>query len=213
MKIEKVESKYLKSNMYALIEDRHIIMIDPHENYILDMDCILDYIILTHEHCDHISGVNKWKERTNAKIVCSTACGEGIKSPKKNLSQYFDVFQEMQNWINIEEKIEMIPYMCKADLIFENEIEISWQNHLIKVFETPGHSKGSECILVDNEILFSGDSLMRDYSISCGLPGGSKKDWAKTSSILRKLSKNIKVMPGHFEEFYLEEYGFWDIGT
>ena len=84
--------------MYVLEENNHLILIDP---CIIDIrleNKTVDYIFLTHEHYDHISGVNYWKEKCEAEVVCSNICAEKIESSRKNLSRYFDAFCELQTW-------------------------------------------------------------------------------------------------------------------
>lgn len=212
MKIEVVESAYLKSNMYVLIEQGHITMIDPCENYIIPEGMEPDYIFLTHEHYDHISAVNYWKERSNAKVICSSICGSNIKDSKRNLSKHFGVFLQIQTWIEDIGNIEVSPYETVADIVFPERLEVSWKGHKFFLFITPGHSKGSSSILLDNYWLFAGDTLMKNFPVSFGLPGGSKKDWLNiTKPAFLKLPENTVVMPGHFECFALKDYAFWEV--
>lgn len=211
MDIYVTESMYLHSNMYMLSEKEHIILIDPCENYQLPEKAVLEYIFLTHEHYDHISGVNYWRNCTDAKVICSVQCSENIADSKRNLSRYFDVFQKMQTWVTNFEYIQVMPYKCSADIVFTGKMELEWHGHRLEVFETPGHSKGSCCIQLDDQWLFSGDVLMKDFPISCGLPGGSKRDWLnKSKPVLKGLSGDITVLPGHFGSFQLKEYKYWE---
>lgn len=77
----------------------------------------------------------------------------------------------------------------------------------------PGHSAGSSGILADNLFLFAGDSLLRDYPVTGCFVGSSGADWQKISlPQLKRLPKNLHVYPGHFEDFYLHDYRFWDEG-
>lgn len=213
MEIEVIESPYLKSNMYVLSENDHSIMIDPCENYQMKPGIRLDNILLTHEHYDHISGVNYWRNLTNAQIACSSQCSQNILNAKKNMSQYFNTFCRIQAWVKVEGNGDVMPYECKAaDITFKASMEMEWQNHKLFFFETPGHSKGSCCILLDDKWLFSGDTLMKDYPIAFGPSGGSKLDWmSKSKDVLQNLPKDIAVMPGHFESFLLGEYRFWEV--
>lgn len=45
--------------------------------------------MLTHEHFDHITGIERLRSRTNSKIICSKVCAERICDSKKNLSFYY----------------------------------------------------------------------------------------------------------------------------
>ena len=72
----------------------------------------------------------------------------------------------------------------------------------IRVIQTPGHTPGSVCLLVE-DALFSGDTL---FAGSCGrtdLPGGS---WEQMRASLKRLSEieaNLWVLPGHGESTML----------
>ena len=134
-----------------------------------------------------------------------------LKSSRKNLSRYFDAFCELQTWVTVEEPVVNIDYSCQADRSFEDHLTLEWQGNKICLFECPGHSLGSICILVNNEILFSGDSLFRDYPTTTGLPGGSKKKWQEKSlPLLKSLPEDVFVYPGHFNGFYIKDYQLWE---
>ena len=203
MEILRFVSDLLLSNMYILKEGESAIVIDPCRNIAPAEGLHLDWILLTHEHYDHISGVNDWKKLTGAPVLCSKKCAEGISDPKKNLSKIFPVFCELQTWI----KLDSLPdadqsYSVKADETFSDKRLLSWKGHEIRLFELPGHSPGGTGIIVDENTFFSGDSLMKDTVVELRLPGGNKKDWETVSlPKLSKLPENISVYPGHFEPF------------
>ena len=203
MEIRRYVSGLLQSNMYLLREGDHAIVIDPFEDTSpadgLQTDCIL----LTHEHYDHISGVNAWKAVTGAPVLCSSVCAENIQSPRKNLAGLFQVFCELQTWIRLDEIPLTDPkYACAADETFDDERTLFWRGHELRLFALPGHSQGSIGILLDNEHFFSGDSLMEHYEIELRIPGGSRKQWEETGAPrLARLPDGLTVHPGHFEEF------------
>lgn len=65
-----------------------------------------------------------------------------------------------------------------------------------KIIKTPGHSKGSICILYKN-ILFSGDTLFHRGTLgTTSIPGGNKKELEKSIKKIKKI--NYKTLaPGH----------------
>jgi len=68
----------------------------------------------------------------------------------------------------------------------------------LKVIHTPGHTEGSVCYLVENN-LFTGDLLMRNTIGRTDLPGGN---YEKLSRSLKKITdtfEDINILPGHFE--------------
>jgi len=68
-----------------------------------------------------------------------------------------------------------------------------------QIIETPGHSKGSFCILYD-DILFSGDTIFHRGSIGrTDLQGGSQTEMQNSLKKLKKI--NFKTLcPGHGKE-------------
>ena len=203
MEIIRYESDLLCSNMYLIKENNSAVLIDPYRNTNLADGLNIVRIILTHEHYDHISGVNEWKKKTNAPVLCSKICAENIQSSRKNMARLFEVFCELQSWMVLD-KIPKADenYTCQADETFEDKMDFEWQGHKLHLFELPGHSSGSIGILLDNKFFFSGDSLIEGKEIELRFPGGSKAKWEKTgASRLALIPEGITVYPGHFKEF------------
>ena len=81
-------------------------------------------VLLTHEHYDHISGVNWLRENfPETRVVCSEACSKAIMSPHKNLSAYYEILfmgkdPEVQEYIK---NVEVPPYSCEADETFQGQ--------------------------------------------------------------------------------------------
>lgn len=207
MEIKRYVSGLLSSNMYVVREGNHAIVIDPFEDTTPSEGLIIDYLILTHEHYDHISGVNVWKEKTGARVLCSKACADNIQNPKKNLSNHFKEFCELQTWIKIDEIPASDPnYSCCADKTFEDRLITNWMGHALDLFEIPGHSQGSIGILIDDSDFFSGDSLMENSEIELRMPGGSRKKWNEVGSKrIEKIPDGMTIWPGHFNRFVLQD--------
>lgn len=74
MNVINFENNLLKSNSFVILENNSAIAIDPYCMKCLDLENV-EYIFLTHEHYDHISGVNYFKECfPDVKVVCSKIC-------------------------------------------------------------------------------------------------------------------------------------------
>lgn len=211
MDIKVFKSQLISSNMYILTSNKNAIIIDPcisYEGlkYIEDNSLNLDYIILTHEHYDHISGVNWLKENFGCKVICNENCAKAIQKPNHNLSKYFNVLIDVLPKEEMSTNIKVEPYYCYADITFGNQKYIEWEGHNIELISTPGHSKGSICVKLDDKYLFSGDSLLKDYPVITRLPGGSSKTYnTETLEFLKSLSQEIIVHPGHYESFKLKD--------
>ena len=209
IEIRRYESGLLSSNMYVVAEGTHAVVIDPFEDTSLCAGLTVDYILLTHEHYDHISGVNAWKEATGAVVFCSRACAENIQNPKKNLARHFREFCGLQTWIRLDEIPASDPtYSCTADQVFEDSVILPWQGHVFRLFEIPGHSLGSTGIMLDEQDFFSGDSLMENSEIELRLPGGSRKCWNEIGAPrMAQIPSGIRVHPGHFDSFIYMKKG------
>lgn len=194
--------------MYLLEASGHGLIVDPCRDFTkFDPSVRCDWIFLTHEHYDHISGVDAWRERTGARVICTRACGENLKDARKNLSSFFESFCELQTWMPYEGGRSYEPYATYADVVFDGRMELDWQGHRIELFAAPGHSEGSACLLLDGHTLFSGDSLIPGNEPALRFPGGSRKQWRDyTLPLLRELSREIKVYPGHLEPCGLKEF-------
>jgi glyoxylase-like metal-dependent hydrolase (beta-lactamase superfamily II) len=67
----------------------------------------------------------------------------------------------------------------------------------LEVIHTPGHSKGSICLLGDGYIL-TGDTLFEGSIGRTDLPGGSYESIiTSVKNKLKKLPDELKVYPGH----------------
>jgi glyoxylase-like metal-dependent hydrolase (beta-lactamase superfamily II) len=68
----------------------------------------------------------------------------------------------------------------------------------IKIIYTPGHTSDSICLLVDNQILLTGDTLFIGECGRTDLPGGNAKAmYESLFGKLLKLDDGVEVYPGH----------------
>jgi hydroxyacylglutathione hydrolase len=201
LNIERIVNSPINSNCFIIYKSgfSSCIILDPGSkdcsaiiNFINSKNLIPEYIILTHEHFDHIWGVNELKSIYNLKIISSKLCNEKIVNRRKNLSIYYD-----QVGFN----------SCKADILIEDvKHKLFWNNHFFEFINTPGHSNGSICIYTNN-ILFTGDTLIKNEVTVTKLPGGNRQ---KLSLSLNKLIErfkdiNPKVFSGHGDSFSFRE--------
>ena len=75
----------------------------------------------------------------------------------------------------------------------------------LRVMETPGHSEGSVCLLLDREhVIFAGDTLFRCSCGRCDFPGGSYPKMLASLGRLAALESDWRVLPGHDRETTLD---------
>lgn len=85
----------------------------------------------------------------------------------------------------------------QPDQFLEGGEEIKIGNEYLKIIHTPGHTRGSICILGEN-FIFTGDTIFEDGFGRTDLPGGSKEDLENSLEKLEKIIKRgMKIYPGH----------------
>jgi glyoxylase-like metal-dependent hydrolase (beta-lactamase superfamily II) len=86
----------------------------------------------------------------------------------------------------------------KKDLLVKDQELIRLGRVGIKVIYTPGHSPDGICLLVDDRILMTGDTLFVGECGRTDLQGGdSKKLYDSLFNKLMKLDDSVEVYPGH----------------
>jgi glyoxylase-like metal-dependent hydrolase (beta-lactamase superfamily II) len=188
------------SQTYVVTQDGHgtAVVIDPGSpdaravaNLLVLQHKKLECIILTHEHFDHIAGVNMLRQLCDCNLICSKECSSRIVDPKKNLSRYL----ARQDYT-----------CCAADYTCEElHHRLNWGGLLIRFFDTPGHSAGSISVAIQDN-LFTGDTLVFNTKTVVKLPGGNKQHlYESVHFILSHFHKNTLVHPGHGACFRLDE--------
>lgn len=203
----------IDSRMYLMAEGNQAVVVDPcvdpHALELLETAGTEQItVLLTHEHYDHISGVNWLKEHYPCKVICSAACAAGLTDDKKDMSRYFDAL--LMGRFRKEHLRKTLPYTCEATDVFEDRFVLDWQGHTFRMRKTPGHSPGSICILMDEKYLFTGDTLLKEDKIITRLPGGSRQQYEEiTKPWLDSLSEELYVYPGHGEGGLLKDFPTW----
>ena len=94
-------------------------------------------------------------------------------------------------------------------IIDENIHKFLWNNIEIQIIKTPGHSPCSVCIGINNGILFTGDSLLKNYKPVTKLPDSDKSQYINSiKQIINRFSPDTIIYPGHGESFILSTYKF-----
>ena len=199
MEIKQFVWDVVDSNSWLIIEGNSGILIDAvasQEMYreILSLSSLT--IILTHSHFDHIYGLNKIREiKPDVKVIATCLCSEYLGNIYKNMSASANAFMFFYTGSN-DVKVE--PVICSAaDIIFDDEYLFEWENHQVQLLAFHGHSPDSLIAIVDNELIFSGDSILSIPTVT-RFPGGStKRFWEEDVPVLMKMSNKSMVYPGH----------------
>ena len=213
----------MNSNMFVIVSGNAALVIDPNEDeealrMLTDSNIGDITVILTHEHFDHISGVNKIRSlMTETGGTCTVYsnryCAEAVKDPDMNLARFFQAMFIMRSEEErcLAEEIFDPDYFCKSDVSFEKGTELTWDDIRLILRSTPGHSPGSICIEMYDMAgsllaVATGDSLVEGNKVITRLPNGSKGDYKNiTRPYLEGFSGNTLVLPGHGEISLMKE--------
>lgn len=193
MKIDALAVGPIMTNCYLLQDEKNKVcaVIDPGEEgdriaaAVENSGCALQYVLLTHGHYDHFNGLEALMRHypdvpvyIHPDDAVETARGAyALKFPRLD--------EEHQRWYG------------EGDTLQLGELTI-------RVMETPGHTSGSVCLLVEDAIL-AGDTL---FYGSCGrtdLPSGDYRAILRSLGRLGKLEGNYRVYPGHDRATELEQ--------
>lgn len=181
----------IDANNYLVADEisKEAVLIDcsEHVQKILDdvkeLGLKVKYILLTHGHFDHVMGVNSMKKELGAEVLINQKDEKQLEMTQTILKT-FGIF--------VEKNPEYDKYIDKNTELKIGEIPI-------KIFETPGHTEGGLCYLIDGK-LFSGDTLFRNYVGRTDLPGGNYAKLENSiKNVLYKLPDETEVFPGHNE--------------
>ena len=201
--IIRLESEETTSNSYLVIEDSAALLID-----VSDADKIsrlfaahnwtLEKILLTHEHVDHIIGLEQIRSLADTPVTACTACSNRIGIPKQNLSTIYDLLVYAYTGTICKNRHD--PFSCRpCETTFQNHLAISWHTHTFQLNHCPGHSPGSTLIFMDDDCVFTGDYLLPDMPVNLSLSGGSEEDYkTHTLPLLEtRLHSGMMIFPGH----------------
>lgn len=168
------------------------------------------YILLTHEHYDHIGAVESLRRKSGCQVIASEACSTGAGDPRHNLSAFYDALMELHgvtDWKPITDRYSMAP----AEISFQRSYEFSFHDILVRMIETPGHSPGSVCIEIA-DLVFTGDTLLGDAPVITRCPYGSRREYRQRAlPYLQSIPKDRLIYPGHGEPFVMRDSKYMKI--
>jgi len=187
MFVKCIENGTWKENCYILCYLSNAIIIDPGECY----DEIIEFlsskklsplaILNTHAHFDHIASVYEVQQKYCIPFYLHSNDEKLLKSA----NAYMKLFGGT-NFIKIP----------KVDYYLDDITDLKFCEINLKVLFTPGHTNGSLCFLFNN-ILFTGDTLLKGKIGRVDLPGGNLTKLIQSLKQISKVKKNTYIYPGH----------------
>jgi glyoxylase-like metal-dependent hydrolase (beta-lactamase superfamily II) len=182
-------------NGFVLADEatREGVLIDPGD----DVDDLLEvvagqrldirYILLTHAHFDHITGVRRAREALGVPVILHEA----------DRPLYDAIVQHgMAFGFRLEPQPAPDRYYAPGDVFRFGRYEVRW-------FHTPGHSPGGVCLEVTTpgatqKTLIVGDTLFAGSIGRTDLPGGHHETLiASIRNVLFPFGDDAVVHPGH----------------
>ena len=176
--------EFFDSNCYFYIDDRtkHGFLIDPGAepekllSVIRRNGWIIEKILLTHGHIDHIGAVNAIREEIDLPVYAHRKCEEFMMDEELNLSSIFGPPIQIEN----------IRYLDDGDVI-GLEADPSFQ---LKIIYAPGHTVDSVVFYSEkDQIAFVGDSIYRGCLGDYQYPGGDYH------LLLKNVKERILTLP------------------
>jgi glyoxylase-like metal-dependent hydrolase (beta-lactamase superfamily II) len=157
------------------------VVIDPGDDIervqrVLDQHHLrVKYIVATHAHIDHVGGIEKLQQATDAGVVMHQA----------DLPLYQNLALQAE-WLGVPS-----PGVANVDQFLQEGDTLRCGALTLEVLHTPGHSPGSLSLHLpgENQRIFSGDTLFQGSIGRTDLWGGSLED------ILRSIRQRLLVFP------------------
>lgn len=186
--IKTIELGPLQTNCYIVVDPnlKKAVVVDPGDEggriwrMIQEEGWILEKILITHGHYDHIGGVASLKKASGAEVWIHEIDSEMLENPEKNFSFFMGS-----------------SYACQCDGFLKENQTIPVGSSELRVLHTPGHTQGSVSFL-GNGFVIVGDTLFNNSVGRTDFPGSSGS--VLLDSIRNKLlvlDDTTMVYPGH----------------
>jgi hydroxyacylglutathione hydrolase len=156
----------------------------------------IDLLILTHTHFDHCQNAFAMKEQENCSIVMSedesTFAGQGFTPLPKGTFPLTRFISKLGSWIG-KSRFGYKPFV--SDRLISSELSLEALK--MTLIPTPGHSKGSISIIVDNDIALVGDALFGVFAKSVFPPFADDVNGMISSWGLLLQTNCHTFLPGH----------------
>ena len=175
------------SNCYLMISEGHAFAVDPSissdaiQNALLRENAMLDGILLTHGHFDHMLSLDLLRQHTGAQAYIHEDDAYRLTDGRANA--FYTFFGKERVWAPAEHTLS------------HNQC-LRLGKEEIRVLHTPGHTEGCCCFLCDGKLI-TGDTVFAESYGRCDLPGGSLAQLRESFSYLRTLPRDLVIYPGH----------------
>ena len=137
------------------------------ERCLEEENAVLNKILITHSHMDHVNLADKMAKKYNIPVYISQKERDYYHFESTNLH------------------------------VFQDGEQLDFGSMKVHCYVTPGHSKGSTCYLIENN-LFTGDTVFIEGCGMCKFAGGSAEDMYHSFQRLKaSIADEVLVYPAH----------------
>lgn len=130
----RLEDPLTGSNCYVLREGTDCVVIDPNRDEVGEWIQIQglrpSHILLTHEHCDHMAGLEALRACwPDTPVICTAACSAGLQNTRLNMTCMMEVYLTFQG----KPGVHYPPFICRpAEQTFSQPYTFRWQSHTLE---------------------------------------------------------------------------------
>lgn len=120
----------------------------------------VDALILTHTHFDHVGNAARLKKKYNVRVFVHRNEALHLMNGKNIIPEGTTLltrFLSNNVPIKITERLNYEP--CQYDIIVDSFYDLENFGFKAYILHTPGHSNGSMCVIIDDEVAVVGDAL------------------------------------------------------
>lgn len=189
-----------RSNVYLITLQGHKILVDTggpnRQRELLNTLTrhninYLDYLILTHTHFDHAGNANIVRQKYGARVVAHVSERAILEDGISAIPKGTNIFTKAGIALGGKRFAEWSRFTpCPVDIVVTEHF-IMPETPGITVLHTSGHSQGSQCVIVDDELALVGDTLFGMFA------GGIYPPFADAPQLLSQSWQKLLATPCH----------------
>lgn len=199
LQIRVFRDELIDERMYLILSGAEAVLVDPHVEeaalpYLEQAEHL--HIFLTHEHYDHISGVNWLRAQKSCRVYASGACAASMeRSPNSTVHFPLLFLGDPEKYARVKKTLKL-PYVCRADVRLPDSGTLEIPPLHWRFWATKGHSPGGMSFLLEGNCLFPGDTLLGN-GMELKSIGADKAAFQRSIESYRQLGDDILLFPGH----------------
>jgi len=192
MEINEIICGTIKNNNFIVTKENKCLIVDlsefkPIDNFIIKNKLVVEGILLTHTHWDHLLGVEEFVKKYKVPVYISS------NRPNYIFDAGFDYTIEKYGF-----KTNFDPEKIDIKYLEQGKHEIA--GFEFEVIDVPGHTTCSIAYYFNKEkIMFTGDFLFKGTIGIINTQLSNKRQMIESLEKIKKYPEEVKIYPGHGE--------------